>query len=376
MPLAWLTQLTCQDCKLIAIQRSSAMAPHVALLRSGGTDTDTHAAIQELLHLANNEHAIAIAQAGTIPLLVPLLLHGNRGDACKVAAIQLLLSLGKHKHTHAIVQAGAIPPLVTILRTDGTDTLKEAATHMLGLLSIHNYASATAIVQAGAIDPLMKLLGAGTSYTLRVAATRVLWDVASRDDNHTNTTTYILNAGILNSLVAMIDTIGPAALKHEAIRVLRSIFHRGHANAVEQAGAIPVFLRLLKTAKTDKLKLHAVCAISEFARDDLDDTYIHKIAGAHAIPIFVTQLGSRCGDDNDARSLQLTVAYLLRKLALSGYTKPIEQARARHHWAIARAFCNMHACAHFWYAHTCKQLCAPGCKWAERDRGAFEADFE
>lgn len=52
-------------------------------------------------------------------------------------------------------------------------------------------------------------------------------------------------------------------------------------------------------------------------------------------------------------------------------------ARARHHWAIARAFGNMCASANFRYAHTqvCKQLCAPGGKWEERDRAAFEADF-
>jgi vacuolar protein 8 len=370
MPLAWLWQLTCQDYRKIAIARSSAVAPHVALLRGGGTDTDTEAAIQELVYFARHEHGDAIAQAGAIPQLVTLL-HGHRDDACKVAATQLLRALGEQKHTHAIVQAGAIPPLVTILRTEGTDTLKEAATHMLGLLTIYEYGSAPAIVRAGAIDPLMKLIGAGRTDALRVATTRALWDVVSRDDNHVDTTAYILNAGIIGSLVSMLDTSGSNALKQEAIDVLRSIFHSGHANAIEQAGTIPIFLKMLRTHETDRLKFNAACALWELAKDD---TRIHRIADAGAIPICVALLSA--GDSgNDARSLKREVAYLLQRLAHSGYTQNIQQARARNHWAIARAFVNMHACATFWYAHICKQLCAPGGKWAESDRASFEEDF-
>ena len=50
----------------------------------------------------------------------------------------------------------------------------------------------------------------------------------------------------------------------------------------------------------------------------------------------------------------------------------------RFHWETARAFVHVYVVrpyALFWYEYTGKQLCAPGGKWAERDRAAFEADF-
>ena len=57
----------------------------------------------------------------------------------------------------------------------------------------------------------------------------------------------------------------------------------------------------------------------------------------------------------------------------------LAMARARRHWAEARALgratTGALACAFFWHAHVGEQLCAPGAKWAERDRAAFERDF-
>ena len=42
--------------------------------------------------------------------------------------------------------------------------------------------------------------------------------------------------------------------------------------------------------------------------------------------------------------------------------------KARAHWATVRKFVQKRSHALFWYAYTGKQLCAPGGKWAERDR--------
>ena len=52
--------------------------------------------------------------------------------------------------------------------------------------------------------------------------------------------------------------------------------------------------------------------------------------------------------------------------------------KARAHWAIARAFVQVYRVrpyALFWHAYAGEILCAPGGKWAERDRAAFEAEF-
>jgi hypothetical protein len=53
----------------------------------------------------------------------------------------------------------------------------------------------------------------------------------------------------------------------------------------------------------------------------------------------------------------------------------LKKARACCHWATARAFVQVYPYALFWHAYVGKQLCAPGGKWAERDRAAFEEDF-
>ena len=56
----------------------------------------------------------------------------------------------------------------------------------------------------------------------------------------------------------------------------------------------------------------------------------------------------------------------------------LKRRRARLHWATARAFVQVYLVrpyAFFWYEYTGKQLCAPGGRWAKRDRTAFEADF-
>ena len=42
---------------------------------------------------------------------------------------------------------------------------------------------------------------------------------------------------------------------------------------------------------------------------------------------------------------------------------------------MVRAFVHVYPYAIFWHAHACTQLCAPGGKWAERDRAAFEEAF-
>jgi HEAT repeat protein len=51
------------------------------------------------------------------------------------------------------------------------------------------------------------------------------------------------------------------------------------------------------------------------------------------------------------------------------------KARARRHWATARAFTKKRSHALFWHAHTGKKLCAPSGKWAKRDMAAYEREF-
>jgi HEAT repeat protein len=54
----------------------------------------------------------------------------------------------------------------------------------------------------------------------------------------------------------------------------------------------------------------------------------------------------------------------------------LKRKLAQMHWATARVYSPLvRSYGRFWYEEACKSLCAPGGKWAERDRAAFEAEF-
>ena len=62
-------------------------------------------------------------------------------------------------------------------------------------------------------------------------------------------------------------------------------------------------------------------------------------------------------------------------LSLAISTLPrLKRKLARLHWATARVY-RARWYARVWYEEACKSLCAPGGKWAENDRAAFEDEF-
>ena len=52
----------------------------------------------------------------------------------------------------------------------------------------------------------------------------------------------------------------------------------------------------------------------------------------------------------------------------------LKKMLAEYHWATARVYL-VRSYGRFWYEEVGKSLCAPGGKWAENDRAAFEAEF-
>jgi hypothetical protein len=53
----------------------------------------------------------------------------------------------------------------------------------------------------------------------------------------------------------------------------------------------------------------------------------------------------------------------------------IKKSRAIERWTKARYFVKVYPYAIFWHEHVGESLCAPGGKWAQRDRIAFEEEF-
>jgi HEAT repeat protein len=56
--------------------------------------------------------------------------------------------------------------------------------------------------------------------------------------------------------------------------------------------------------------------------------------------------------------------------------RALKKMLAQMHWATARVYRPLvRSYGTFWYEEACKTLCAPGGKWAETDRAAFEEEF-
>jgi len=82
--------------------------------------------------------------------------------------------------------------------------------------------------------------------------------------------------------------------------------------------------------------------------------------------------------DHEVHYVAIKTIYRLDQTAFTLHAEAIlrimKQRRARLHWATARMY-RVRWYGRFWYEYTLEKLCAPGGKWAERDRAAFEAEF-
>lgn len=107
------------------------------------------------------------------------------------------------------------------------------------------------------------------------------------------------------------------------------------------------------------VRYHATCLFSsEYKLDMLTPTLIASARNA------ITNL---LDDENyrTRREAEYALVNLKKKLV-------------EYYWATARAFVDKYRIrpyALFWHEDACKSLCAPGGKWAVRDRAAFEAEF-
>ena len=216
----------------------------------------------------------------------------------------------------ALNQADVID-LVACLNDNGYDQAKQAAACALCNLAYYTDASSE-IVHAGAIRPLVTLLRTGGTDALKEVAVIALWSLARRYSH----AAAIAQMGAIGHLVPLLGANVPDTLANAAAELLHTLAVNNHMCAIVQAGAIA--------------------------------------------PV-ITMLG------NDARKEM--AAELLETIADGGYVNAIQKAHMHRHWATARAFVHVRACAFFWYTHVGQKLCAPSGKWEVHDRVKFEEDF-
>jgi len=136
-------------------------------------------------------------------------------------------------------------------------------------------------------------------------------------------------------------------------------------------------LRRLRRLDPAALKFHAGAIAGEWLFDMLADASWGK--RYEALYFLDMACEAMLAPDELARAFQVVTnmltddQYDVRNQAINTL-RNLKRKRARLHWATARVY-RVRWYGHCWYECALEKLCAPGGKWAERDRAAFEAEF-
>ena len=231
--------------------------PKLVNVLLGGTQSQKNAATGMLVRLArvgSDRIAMAIVEAGALPLLVALVSDGSPEQ--KVRAARALMHLSNYTGAlEAIADAGGIPPLVALVR-EGTESQKLAAAGALHGLA-RKGANRGAIAQAGGIPPLVALVHDGTE-NQKVNAAAALRNLANDEVYQVA----IAHAGGIPPLVALVSD-GTEDQKVKAAFALRNLARdEDNQVAIADAGGIPPLVALVrdgtmeqKTGATTALEL-------------------------------------------------------------------------------------------------------------------------
>ena len=397
-----LWNLVSNDDNKVGVAEAGAIAPLVALMSVDESAGVKEAATWALRYLAYNKaNTVAIFAAGAVTHLIALLREGE-ADTVKEAAAGVLKYLARNDKQNVTMKM-VVPPLVALLREGEADGVREAAAGALRYIAL-NSDSHVSIAQARVVDALVALLSKGEARPLMVSAARALYSLAENDTNKV----IIQLAGAIPKLTVMLsddsDTVKQVAaevlseLAHnmgikfileEHIHLFVTLLRDGRTDGVKeaaadtlyslslnstlhkiriaQAGAIPTLVALLRGVGCERVQQAAMFALEDLSHRNAN---LHEIERAGAIAHLVSL---QCDSVTDAT--KETAAEFLLHFINNGYGQAVTQARVRHRWAMVRALVHISPYAIFWHMHVGEQLCAPGGKWAECDRTAFEEDF-
>ena len=231
--------------------------PKLVNVLLGGTQSQKNAATGMLVRLArvgSDRIAMAIVEAGALPLLVALVSDGSPEQ--KVRAARALMHLSNYTGAlEAIADAGGIPPLVALVR-EGTESQKLAAAGALHGLAREG-ANRRRIALSGGIPPLVALVHDGTE-NQKVNAAAALRNLANDEVYQVA----IAHAGGIPPLVALVSD-GTEDQKVKAAFALRNLARdEDNQVAIADAGGIPPLVALVrdgtmeqKTGATTALEL-------------------------------------------------------------------------------------------------------------------------
>lgn len=234
--------------------------------------------VHELRQLARTgaENRAFVAEAGAIPLLLPLL--ASEDSSLQVNAVTALLNLSileanKKRIMHA---DGGVDSVVRVMDAGNTWRAKEnAAATLLSLSAVHSYRRRLAR-HPRVVLSLVELLASGPSSTKKDALAAILSLAGDREN-----IAKLIEGGTVE---AVLEAVGGADISEEAVAVIAALAKRGGAAAVAGAdGAIAKLVKVLRRG-TDGARECAAAALVVICRK----------AGGNAVAELATMPGIEC----------------------------------------------------------------------------------
>jgi hypothetical protein len=232
------------------------------LLASKSPETQNQAAYElRLLAKCGMDNRVCIANAGAIPLLVPLLL--SKDPKTQENAVTALLNLSICESLKIpIMEARACEAIIEVLKSGGTMQARENAAATLFSLATVDDLKIVIGSKPDAIPALVKLLREGTSTRGKRDAATALYNLAVYQGNRAS----LVDTGAVPVLVSLLAD-EEAAMPDDALALLTLIAGTPEGmTAISQIpGAIPILVRFLSLGSS-KGKEYAIVVLLALCR--------------------------------------------------------------------------------------------------------------
>jgi len=255
-----------------------------------GSDSSPEAqkqAVYELRLLAKGgtDNRICIANAGAIPLLVPLL--SSMDPKTQENAVTALLNLSICEcNKMPIVECGASEPIIEVLKNGSTMQSRENAAATVFSLAVNDDLKVVIGNTPDAIPALVTLLREGTASRGKRDATTALYNLAIYKGNQAN----IVRAGVVPLLVSLLLTTDQeeeqetTAIVEEALALLALVAETTEGvTAITDACAIPILVKLLRFASS-KAKEHAIVVLLSLCKIGGDAVIKTVVKSSSVVP--------------------------------------------------------------------------------------------
>uniref|UniRef100_A0A0D6R5F2 U-box domain-containing protein 12 n=1 Tax=Araucaria cunninghamii TaxID=56994 RepID=A0A0D6R5F2_ARACU len=237
-----------------------------------------------LLAKCGMDNRACIAEAGAVPLLLPLL--SSDDPKSQENAVTALLNLSIYEANKArIVECGCLDPIIRVLKEGRSMVARENAAATLFSLSVIDEYKQIIGEREDAIPALVDLLGKGTARGKRDAAT-ALFNLSIFRGNDVKA----VAAGAVPLLVNCLTDDRPCLLD-DALAVLAVLARRDEGLVeIRKTSALPRLVDLLRSASSSRGKENAISVLVALCRKGGNDTVNEVTAFPSLVPSMYTLL--------------------------------------------------------------------------------------